>query len=68
MSTCLSCAWISPCYQKCFNPYYINICENNVLPASPEIFCCIRYENKETRLPDSQNLAIMASQSFANPT
>jgi len=66
--SCAVCAWLSPCRTKCFNPHYIVMCGHNSLPIMPEMYGCYRYENKETRLKDNENLAILASQSFTNPT
>lgn len=57
--SCATCAWLSPCQTKCFNPYYIALCEHNSLPIRAEMHGCLRYENKETRLKDESNLKIV---------
>lgn len=45
MSSCSTCAWVSPCKTKCFNPHYILMSEDHVLPCDSKMFCCVRYES-----------------------
>lgn len=62
--TCVSCAWLSPCKLKCFNPHYALMSGGStVLPCKAteySIYTCVYYENKVSRekaLPQVANSA-----------
>lgn len=61
--SCASCAWLSPCRTKCFNPYYINMCKHNNLPISPEGYGCSRYENKDDRTKNASDIVAIHADS-----
>jgi hypothetical protein len=44
--SCVTCAWLSHCGEKCFNPHYVVMSDNHVIPCKPEMFCCVNYENR----------------------
>jgi len=52
--TCLTCAWLSPCKKKCFNPHFVVMSNDNILPCSPSLFCCVRFESKNDREKPAQ--------------
>jgi hypothetical protein len=48
-ANCTNCAWISHCKEKCFNPRYVIMSENNMIPIQSNKFVCVHFEEKHTR-------------------
>jgi len=64
-NSCESCAWLSHCGKRCWNPYYVLMSDTNYLPCDASMYACAKYENK-SRTKKLEVLQGMSSSGFSN--